>query len=181
MIKSNEVLVPMDEKKHDKEIIFQNLIKKYPDLIPGDQINSENPRRWLFVGEEVYFPTLEGGGLKLDLLFLDQNGIPTLVELKKANNPDLKKDVVAQILEYGANILLSMDYRDIRERVEANNDISVSEYLDKEEIDEEKFWEEVHNNLKAEKMRLLVIEEDIPYKLQNIIEFINRNMNSVRS
>ena len=179
MIKEDGDLLPMNEKKHARELDFQKLIKKYPDLIPGDQIDSENPRRWLFVGEEVYFPTLEGGGLKLDLLFFNQDGIPTLVELKKSDNNELNKRVVAQILEYGANILLSMDTPSLRKRVEENNEFSVIEFLNEDKNNEEEFWEKVYDNLKAEKIRLLVIADEIPYNLQNILEFINRNMESV--
>src|SRR5665648_722837 len=103
IIKKDDELVPMDEKKHARELDFQKLIKKYPDLIPGDQIDSENPRRWLYIGEEVHFPTLGGGDLRLDLLFLDQDGIPTLVELKRSENNELNRDVASQILEYEAN------------------------------------------------------------------------------
>jgi hypothetical protein len=178
MIKDDDELIEINEKKHARELDFQELIKKYPDLIPGDQIDSENPRRWLFVGEEVHFPTLGGGDIRLDLLFIDQDGIPTLVEMKKSDNNELKRDVASQILEYGANILLSMDTRNIRNMVDENNDISINEFLNKE-TEEDEFWEKVYNNLKAEKIRLLVIADEIPNRLQNILEFINRNMDSV--
>ena len=72
----------------------------------------------MFIGEEVHFPTLGGGDLRLDLLFLDQDGIPTLVELKRSENSELNRDVAAQIMEYGANILLSMDTRSLRKMLE---------------------------------------------------------------
>ena len=177
--KKDDDLVPIEEKKHARELDFQKLIKKYPDLIPGDQIDSEDPRKWLFIGEEVHFPTLGGGDLRLDLLFLDQDGIPTLVELKRSENNELNRDVASQILEYAANILLSMDTRSIRKMVDENDEISVSEFLNTDESDEEEFWDKVYNNLKAEKIRLLVIADEIPNRLQNILEFINRNMESV--
>ena len=86
LINNDDELVEINEKKHARELDFQDIIKTHPDLIPGDQIDSENPRRWLFVGEEVHFPTLGGGDIRLDLLFLDQDGIPTLVEMKKSDN-----------------------------------------------------------------------------------------------
>lgn len=178
LIKEDKELVEINEKKHKKELDFQELIKKYPDLIPGDQIDNVNPRRWLFVGEEVHFPTLGGGDLRLDLLFIDQDGIPTLVEMKKGDNNELKRDVASQILEYGANILLSLDTRNLRDLVEENSDVSVSDFLSKE-TNEEAFWEKVYNNLKAEKIRLLVVADEIPNRLQNTLEFINRNMDSV--
>ena len=178
LINNDDELVEINEKKHTRELDFQDIIKTHPDLIPGDQIDSEDPRRWLFVGEEVHFPTLGGGDIRLDLLFLDQDGIPTLVEMKKSDNKELKREVASQILEYGANILLSMDARNLRKMVEENNDISIREFLNKE-IKEEEFWEKVYNNLNADKIRLLIIADEIPNRLQNILEFINRNMDSV--
>ena len=179
MIKKDDELIPIEEEKHARELDFQKLIKKYPDLIPGDQIDSEDPRRWLYIGEEVHFPTLGGGDLRLDLLFLDQDGIPTLVELKRGENKEIKREVVSQIMEYGANILLSMDIRGLRKMLEENNDTTVSEFLNKDESEEDEFWEIVYGNLKAEKIRLLIIADEIPNRLQNTLEFLNRNMESV--
>ncbi len=109
MIKGDDELIAMNEKKHASELNFQKLIMKYPDLIPGDQIDSEKPRRWLFVGEEVHFPVVGGRTIRLDLLFMDQDGVPTLIELKRSEDDRLKSEVATQIMEYGANILLSMD------------------------------------------------------------------------
>jgi hypothetical protein len=178
MIKSDKELVPIEEKKHTKELHFQDLIKEYPDLIPGDQIDSENPRRWLYVGSEVNFPVIGGRFIRLDLLFLDQDGVPTLVELKRSEDFRAKSEVSTQILEYGANILLSMDTRSIKEMTESNNDKPVSEFLDEDDTEEE-YWEKVYDNLKAENIRLLVVADEIPNRLKNIIEFLNRNMNSI--
>ena len=41
MIKDDDELVAMDENKYKQEIDFQDLLENYPDLIPGDQIDSE--------------------------------------------------------------------------------------------------------------------------------------------
>ncbi|MDO9044798.1 MAG: hypothetical protein Q7U35_05760 [Methanobacteriaceae archaeon] len=177
-IKSDDNIITIPEKKHSKEINFQKLIIKHPDLIPGDQINFEKPRRWLYVGKEVNFPVLGGSNIRLDILFLDQEGIPTLVELKRSEDNRLKSEVASQIIEYGANILLSMDTRAIRELFEKNNETPINDFLD-EDMNEEDFWERVYDNLKAEKIRLLVIADEIPNRLQNILEFLNRNMDSI--
>ena len=69
---------------------------------------------------------------------------------------ELKREVASQILEYGANILLSMDTRNLRKMVEENNDISIREFLNNE-IKEEDFWEKVYNNLNAEKFVYLLL------------------------
>lgn len=178
MIKENGEFVEMKEKGHARELDFQKLIERYPDLIPGDQINSGNPRRWLHVGSEVNFPILGSGNIYLDHLFLDQDGIPTLVEIKRREDDRLKREVTAQIIEYGANLILSMDMPILKEKVKNNKDADVNKILNEDE-DEDEFWQKVDKNLKSENIRLLVVADEIPQRLQNSLEFLNRNMEPV--
>ena len=72
----------MEEKEYDSESLLQTLLEKYHDLLGGDQMNSEEPRRFMLVKRELGIPSKETGGerLSLDHLFLDQDGIPTLME-----------------------------------------------------------------------------------------------------
>jgi hypothetical protein len=79
-------LTPMIETPYPREEVLQALLEQYWDLLPGDQIDPENPRRWLFVSRELGVPggENEGGRWSLDHLFLDQDGIPTFVECKRA-------------------------------------------------------------------------------------------------
>lgn len=47
----------------------------------------------------------EGGGTRwsVDHLFLDQDGVPTLVEVKRSTDTRIRREVVGQLLEYAAN------------------------------------------------------------------------------
>jgi len=83
LIKDDENLVEMTEEKYDSEDLLQGLLEKYPNLLAGDQIDSETPRRWLLISREFGVPDDEGSGDRwsIDHLFLDQDGIPTLVEV----------------------------------------------------------------------------------------------------
>lgn len=78
-------LIPMQEETYLLEEILQDLLALYHDLIPGDQINLERPRKWLLVTREMGFPENEDeiGRWNLDHLFLDQAGVPTFVECKR--------------------------------------------------------------------------------------------------
>lgn len=178
MIKENGEFVEMEEQEHARELDFQKLIEKYSGLIPGDQIDSGNPRKWLHVGREVNFPIVGSGNIYLDHLFLDQDGIPTLVEIKRRQDDRLKREVTAQIIEYGANLILSMDVQLLREKVESNEDADLNTILN-EDDDKDEFWQKVDKNLKSENIRLLVVADEIPLRLQNVIEFLNRNMEPV--
>ena len=39
----------------------------------------------------------------LDHLFLDQDAVPTLVEVKRSENTQIRREVVGQMLDYAAN------------------------------------------------------------------------------
>ena len=43
------------------------------------------------------------GRWSLDHLFVTRDGVPVLVELKRAMNSRLRREVVGQILDYAAN------------------------------------------------------------------------------
>jgi len=167
-IKDNNELVAIHEEKHHNENNFQELLFLYPDLIPGDQINSENPRRWLRVGREID---------NIDIFLLDQDGIPTIVEVKKSNNSEIHREVVGQMLDYGSKLVFSQSVETIIPQIETNSPISVQDFLDNT-ISEEEFWDKVDRNLNEEKMRLIVVSDEIPRNLQNIIEFLNNKIES---
>ena len=45
----------------------------------------------------------DGGRWLVDRLFLDQDGVPTLVEVKRSSDTRIRREVVGQLLEYAAN------------------------------------------------------------------------------
>jgi len=166
-IKDNELEV-IHEEKHQNENNFQELLSKYPDLIPGDQIDAENPRRWLLVGREIN---------NIDIFLLDQDGIPTIVEVKKGNNCEIHREVVGQIFDYASNLVFSQSVETIISHIKANNPLNLQGFLDNLP-DKEEFFEKVKTNLEEEKMRLIIVSDEIPRNLQNIIEFLNNKMQS---
>src|SRR5882672_9927881 len=73
----------MEEARYDSENLLQKLLADHSDLLAGDQINVDEPRRWLLVTREMTVPGEQDGAGRwsLDHLFLDQDAIPTLVEV----------------------------------------------------------------------------------------------------
>ena len=53
---SEDDLVPMEESSYVAEAHLQELLVRYPDLLPGDQITPDDPRRWLLVAREMAVP-----------------------------------------------------------------------------------------------------------------------------
>ena len=87
--------LPMQEAPYDSESLLQKLLADHPDLLAGDQINAEEPRRWLLITREMAVPGEQDGAGRwsLDHLFLDQDAIPTLVEVKRSSDTRIRREV----------------------------------------------------------------------------------------
>ena len=92
LIHDNGDLIEMRESPYDSEAVLQRLVAQYPNLLAGDQINDEEPRRWLLVTREMAVPGEQDGAGRwsLDHLFLDQDAIPTLVEVKRSTDTRIR-------------------------------------------------------------------------------------------
>ncbi|SRR5258708_39618778 len=88
LIQADGKLVEMKEELYESEDVFQSVLANHPNLLAGDPIDSEKPRRWLLIAREVSVPADESGAgqWSLDHLFVDQDGIPTFVEVKRSTD-----------------------------------------------------------------------------------------------
>ena len=184
LIQDDGQLIEMTEQKYDSEELLQELLAKYPNLLAGDQMDSSSPRRWLLISRELAVPSEEEGGGRwsLDHLFLDQDGIPTLVEVKRSSDTRLRREVVGQILDYAANAVVYWLVETIRTKFEARCE---AEGADGEHIltdflgpdaNQEEFWQKVKTNLQAGKVRLVFVADEIPSELRRVVEFLNEQM-----
>jgi len=99
LIQSGGELVEMTEQPYDTEARLQDLLAKYPNLLAGDQIDEAVPRRWLLISREMGIPSEEEGSDRwsLDHLFLDQDAIPTLIEVKRSTDTRIRREVIGQM------------------------------------------------------------------------------------
>jgi len=184
LIKDDETLIEMTEKEYDSEELLQELLAKYPNLLAGDQIDSEFPRRWLLVSREINVPDAEDGygRFSLDHLFLDQDAIPTLVEVKRSSDTRIRREVVGQMMDYAANAVVYWPVETIRVKFEQNcekSGLSPEDELQKlldSETDQAGFWQRVKDNLSSGKIRLVFVADEIPTELRRIVEFLNEQM-----
>src|SRR5262249_33499286 len=95
LLQDDSNLVKLKEAPYDSEALLQQLLAQYPDLLAGDQIDGTEPRRWLLVCREMAVPSeADGTGRwSLDHLFLDQDAIPTLVEVKRSSDSRIRREV----------------------------------------------------------------------------------------
>lgn len=181
LIQENGDLVEMIETPPLSEALLQTWLEKYPSLLAGHQIDPSAPRRWLLVERECSVPSEEGGGGRwsADHLFLDQDAIPTIVEVKRSANSQIRREVVGQMMDYAANAVVYWPVERIRARFAKTHgpvaDEKLDEFLDGR-MEAEDFWQLANENLKNKKVRLLFVADEIPTELQRIVEFLNEQM-----
>lgn len=184
LIQGDGTLVEMSEREYDTEDLLQKLLADYPNLLAGNQIAPQDPRRWLLLSREKAIPGEEDGAGRwsLDHLFVDQDGTPTLVEVKRASDTRTRREVVAQMLDYAANAVvywrpgeLADDFgAQCEARGESPDDV-LAQFL-QDGADPGDFWERVETNLRAGRIRVLFVADQIPAELQRVVEFLNEQM-----
>ena len=186
VIQKDGSLVEMHQSDYDSEEILQELLAQYPNLLAGNLIDDNNPRKWLLISREYGIPDKNESydRWSLDHLFLDQDGIPTLVEVKRSSDTRIRREVVGQLLEYAANAVQYWDVPRIIASYEAR--CSKGELDPRQELvqrlnveDYDEYWNSVKTNLEIAKIRLLFIADEIPLELRQIVEFLNEQMNNV--
>ena len=170
-------LVRMTPGAPEQEIEIQSLIARFPDMIGDDG-------DLLMICREAAIADTEGGSGRwsLDNLFVTRAGVPVLVEVKRATDTRIRREVVGQMLDYAANAVKhwpagemarSFSARCSAEALDA--DLVLADFLGTEETGGI-FWERVDANLKAGKLRLLFVADRIPPELARVVEFLNEQM-----
>ena len=177
-------LVGMSEQEYESEDVLQRLLSDYPGLLAGDQIDSESPRKWILVTREASIPIDDSlaGYLSADHLFLDQDGVPTIVEVKRSSDTRLRREVIGQMLDYAANFVAFRSAEWIRAQLESaasSDDEDAETRLQSflgDEMSFERFWDQVKGNLERGRVRLLFVADEIPTELRRVVEFLNSQM-----
>ena len=181
-------LEPMVEQPFALEDDLQELLAKYPELLDGEQVRPDNPRRWILISREMGIAerSEESPRWSLDHLIVDQDAVPTLVEVKRSANTEIRRTIVGQLLEYAAHASETWTADTMRERFVAsceklgdNPTERLSMLLQTDDTDVDAFFQEVATNLAARRMRLLFVADEIPDPLLRIVEFLNQQMPTI--
>jgi hypothetical protein len=83
-----ELMDPVRCKDEGREL--QDLLEKSPELLAGDQIDPEVPRRWLLIKREMSVPDPVSAVSRwsIDFLYVDQDATLTFVECKRQMTRD---------------------------------------------------------------------------------------------
>jgi hypothetical protein len=167
-----EQACPDDFGKSEKWM--QELLFKHPGLIPIDEIEPAF-RGLIPIARELR--TSRGA---LDLFFINPKGCITLVETKLWSNPEARRQVVAQIIDYATEIS-RWSYSELVSAIRNTSDSKVLDPLTNaaraaagEEFSEAEFTDTVSRNLAHGRFLLLIVGDGIREGLENMVEFLQR-------
>lgn len=144
---------------YENETALQQILHDHPNLVPG-------------VSEQaVACREFQSGAGRADVVILDTQGKLTLVECKLAANPQVRREVIGQVLDY-ASRMWRMDVEEF-ERVWRRTDggrVSPFEELDDQDG---RIRTAVKENLAAGRFNLVLAVDDLNDDVKRIVEFLN--------
>jgi hypothetical protein len=177
----------MHYSKINSEETLQKLIALHPELLSN--CDGKNPvvDNWLLIDREIGIPDSDELQKRwfLDHLFLDKEGIPTLVEVKLAKNTGIRREIVGQIIDYVTYFSRYWSYETIIAaferrcaRKDLNPDQIICNFLNLpvNASNVNTYWEQVRRNINLQKFRLIFAADYIPQELKDISSFLNSHM-----
>ena len=184
-------LEPLEGERFAREDELQALIAEHPELLDGTQMRPDAPRRWILIAREQGIAESSDAAARwaVDHLLVDQDAVPTLVEVKRGSSPEIRRTIVGQVLEYAAHAARTWRADTLRQAFEESTHgrgLDPGEELGRllvpdgeGEPDADGFWERVATNLAAARLRLLFVADDIPDPLERVVEFLNAQMDRI--
>ena len=184
-----DALEALEESAFATEDELQALIAEHPELLDGEQIRPGDARRWVLIKREKDIAATAGGSAlwAVDHLIVDQDAVPTLVEVKRGSNPEVRRKIVGQMLEYAAHAAETWTVEELREAFERgvkedgrDPDDELATLLGTDDApNADSFWEAVSTNLAARRLRLLFVADAIPDPLARVATFLNAQMPTI--
>lgn len=163
---NNGLYKTMKSTAYLNEAELQELVSHHPYLIMAD-----NEPDVAFIKREYI---LKDAG-KIDLILIDSCGLPIVVEVKLARNAQSRREVIAQAFDYvSALTLLTVD--ELNESLDGKLEEAINTLSDKFDDSGKTFeylWQQCGTNLRAGKVRLVVVIDEASEDLIRIVRFIN--------
>lgn len=172
-------LVQMNPSAPVNEDELQILIAEHPALVSGD-----NDPLLLIEREHGVADAAGSARWSLDHLFVTRSAVPVLIEVKRAGDTRLRREVVGQMMDYAANSVAYWPKGTIEARFQQSclatqdqndPDVRLAAFLGAD-TDPAQFWEQVDANFIAGNIKLIFVADEIPSELARIVEFLNDQM-----
>ena len=163
--KQNEVS-KMYSSEYDNEDELQQIISDNPELI----LTETEPNIEL-VQREVSLP--DGAG-RVDIVFIDSEGLPILVEVKLERNRESRREVIAQIFDY-VSAFTQFTIYEFDDAVNGSLMIAINKLLDDQSNSDrgEAIKKKCSSNLRAGRAKLVLAVDKARDDLTRIVEYIN--------
>lgn len=165
------------DTKTFKEGWIQKLIHDNPNLLPIGEIDTAYTPA-ISIGREV--STAAGF---IDNLFISPDGYLTIVETKLWRNPEARREVVGQIIDY-AKDLNKWTFADLDSAVKKYNEIyknnsngllaTVRNYTELDESEESFFIDNVSKNLRRGRFLLLIVGDGIRESVEEMVDYLTQ-------
>lgn len=156
-------------RKDFDEAWLQALLLSDPGLLPVSEIEP------VFSGLIPVCRELRTAVGPLDLLFVNEEGLLTIVECKLWRNPEARRSVVGQILDYAQELhRFDFDELDRRVRQARGDSRGLHEIVSEQsqDFDEARFIDAVSRNLRRGRFLLLVVGDGIREDVENISSYL---------
>jgi hypothetical protein len=174
-------VIRMDEVLcENEEVELQNLLERSPELLAGEQIDPDHPRKWLLIKREMSVPDPVTGSSRwsIDFLYIDQDAILTFVECKRHNDTRSRREVIGQVFDYAANaprLWESGQLRQLAEETQGRLGRTLKEEVGRLGSDvstPSELFDRATANLREHKLRIVLFLETAPPELKTLVEFL---------
>jgi hypothetical protein len=152
------------------EAYIQELIHAYPGVLPIGEIDQ------IFVGPVSICRELNTPAGPIDNFLVTPSGLPVIVECKLWRNPQARREVVGQILDYAKELsrLSSSDLqRDVKARLKSSgNPLLELVRAANPSVDEADFNDALTRNLRRGRFLLLIVGDGIREGVEAIAEYL---------
>lgn len=172
---------PLDKGHSEKWL--QDLVFRHPEVLPLGEID-DSAEHFVPVCSELLIPK-EGRNIRLDIFGVTPRGKVVLIECKLWRNPEARREVVGQILEYAA-LLTTWSYADLEAKLKAHSEhrtdarwtvVNPLYQLVKSkfpEVEEARFVDNVSQSLKSGDFILAIVGDGIRRDIQAMKELLDR-------
>jgi hypothetical protein len=169
--KTGQALTRIDpQKKQYTENWLQELLQRHPKLLPVEEFES------MFspvtpIGREI--PTNAG---PIDNLFISEQGCLVIVETKLWRNAEAKREVLAQVIDYAAEVS-KWSFMELDEKARKYCHKGLIEIIqssfdpDSEEVPTENM---IAKNLRLGRFLILIVSDHIRSSLVDMLTYVNR-------
>lgn len=168
--------VPFTQKDFD-EMWLQELLRKTPNILPVSEI------------EHIFSPLISIGREvntkvgPVDNLFISPDGYLTIVETKLWRNPEARRKVVGQIIDY-AQDFTNWTYEDLNNNVKEYNRKyngtneglaeTIIKHDDSQKHDISSLVDNIYRNMKRGRFLLLIVGDGIRESVEDMVNFLNK-------